>query len=70
MAKENVSLDSRVKKKDETRNYVLEELKHDLISEKHKISSFNFCICFDSWCSCSSCIVSSVVGIKICAKNE
>ena len=66
MAKENVSLDSRVKKKDETRNYVLEELK----SEKHKISSFNFCICFDSWCSCSSCIVSSVVGIKICAKNE
>ena len=37
MTKENVSLHSRLKKINETRNYLLDEIKHnDLISEKHK----------------------------------
>ena len=36
MAKENIILDVRLKQTDETRNYVLEEWKHnDLISKKH-----------------------------------
>ena len=37
MAKENVSLDFRLKKTDETRNYLLDEIKHnDFMSETHK----------------------------------
>ena len=37
MSRENVSLDFRLKKIDETRNYLLEEIKHNnLMSEKHK----------------------------------
>ena len=41
MAKENVILDFRFKKEiDETRNYLLEEIKHScLMSEKHKKSA-------------------------------
>ena len=34
--KENKSLEFRFKKLDETRNYFLEEIKHELISIKHK----------------------------------
>ena len=34
--KENKSLEFRFKKLDETRNYFLEEIKHELISRKHK----------------------------------
>ena len=35
--KENVSLDFRFKKIDQTRNYILEELKYDeSLNEKHK----------------------------------
>ena len=30
------SLEFRLKKIHETRNYLIEEIKHDLISEKHK----------------------------------
>ena len=37
MSRENVSLDFRLKKIDETRNYLLEEIKHnELMSKKHK----------------------------------
>ena len=36
MKKENKSLEFRFKKLDETRNYFLEEIKHELISRKHK----------------------------------
>ena len=37
MSRENVSLDFRLKTIDETRNYLLEEIKHNnLMSEKHK----------------------------------
>ena len=38
MAKENVSLEFRFKRIVETRNYLLEELKHnDLMSEEYKM---------------------------------
>ena len=37
MAKENVGLDFRLKKVDETRNYLLDDIKYnDLMSKKHK----------------------------------
>ena len=37
MAKENINLDFRIKKIDGTRNYLLEEIKHnDLRNEMHK----------------------------------
>ena len=37
MEKENISLEYRIKNIDETRNYLLEEIKHnDLMSEKRK----------------------------------
>ena len=37
MGKENLSLDFRQKQLDETRNFFLDEIKHnDLMSEKHK----------------------------------
>ena len=37
MAKENASLDFRLKKIDETRNYLLEEIKqNELMSKRHK----------------------------------
>ena len=37
MAKENVGFNFRLKQIDETRNYILEEIKqNDLMSEKHK----------------------------------
>ena len=37
MAEENISQDFRLKKMDETRNYLLEEItQNDLMSKKHK----------------------------------
>ena len=37
MTKENISHDFRLKKIDERRNYLLDEIKHnDLMTEKHK----------------------------------
>ena len=40
MAKQNVSIDFRLKKIDETRNYLLEKIKqNDLMSQKHKKAS-------------------------------
>ena len=58
--KTNTSLDSslqfRLKKIDETRNYVLDEIKHiGLMSEKFKKTCKYFCICFISLCSCWYC---------------
>ena len=39
---EEASLESRLRKIDETRNYLLEEIKHnDLMSEKYKRIMFN-----------------------------
>ena len=46
MAKENVNLDFRLRKIDETINYILDEIKHnDLMSENDKkvSSALNFC---------------------------
>ena len=80
MVKENGSLDFRLKKINETRNYLLDEIKHDdLKSEKHKnmcrtlnyfehflasISAFALLI------GVSVGIASSAVGLKICAITE
>ena len=33
---EEASLEFRLRKTDKTRNYLLEEIKHDLMSEKYK----------------------------------
>ena len=36
MTKEDASFEFRLKKIDETRKYLLEEIKHELMSKKHK----------------------------------
>ena len=66
MTKENASLDFKLKKKpDETRNYLLEEIKYDLMSKKHKkvsrlLSYFEHFLVFIS-------AVSGCVSISACA---
>ena len=78
---EETSLESRLKETNETRNYLLEEIKHDdLMSEKFektcKCWAFAFFSLNSYWLhfnfcicliSCYSCITSSAVGIKLCA---
>ena len=72
MAKENESLDFRLKKIDDTRNYLLDEIKHDLTSEKRKrrCGPFN---CFEHFCAfvsaISGCVsispFASLVGVPV-----
>ena len=73
MAKENVSLDFRLKKIDETRNYLLDEIKHNnLTSEKRKrrCGPFNYFEHFFVFVSAISGCVSispfaSLVGVPV-----
>ena len=80
------SFDFRLKMIDETRNHILEEIKHnDLMNEKHKkvcnasnylehflifISPFSGCVSISEFTSLVAVpvgIISSAVGLKICA---
>ena len=73
MAKQNVSIDFRLKKIDETRNYLLEKIKqNDLMSQKHKKASgalncFELFLVFVS--AISRCVwisaFASLVGVPI-----
>ena len=74
MAKEKISLDFRQKEKiDETRNYLLEEIKHNnLMSEKHKKAcrALNWFEHFLIFISAVSCCVSisafaSLAGVLV-----
>ena len=80
MAKGNINLDFRIKKIDGTRNYFLEEIKHnDLRNEMHKklCRALTYCIfpfsgyvsisAFASLVDVSASIASSAEGLKICA---
>ena len=73
MAKQNVNIDFRLKKIDETRNYRLEEIKqNDLMSQKHKkvsgaLNCFELFLVFVS--AISRCVsisaFASLVGVPI-----
>ena len=78
MAKENVSLDFSMKKINETRNYVLDEIKHyDLMSEKHKkvwrtlnyIEHFFILLILSYWCVSSSAFASLVIVAIVIASS-
>ena len=74
MSKENRSFEFRLKNIDETRNYLLEEIKHnDLIREKHKkvdraLNYFeHFFICSSDVSGCVSIFAfTSLVGVPAC----
>ena len=78
MAKENVSLDVRLKTVDETRHFVLEEIKHnELMSEKHQkvsraLNDFEHFLIFIS--AVSGCVLifsfASLVGIPVGITNS
>ena len=79
---EEASLESRLRKIDETRNYLLEEIKHnDLMSEKYKktckylnyvehllilVSTVTGCVSISAFTS----LVCVPVGYKFCSRNN
>ena len=73
MAKENVGLDFRLKKVDETRKYLLDDIKYnDLMSKKHKklcralnnLQNFLVFVSLFGVPVMYSAVMSSAVGIK------
>ena len=63
MAKENVGIDFRPKKVDETRNYLLDDIKYnDLMSKKHK----NFLVFVSAVSACVPVYAfASLVGVPV-----
>ena len=71
MAKQSISLAFRLKKMDDARNYLLEEVKYnDLMSEKHKkacsaLNSFEHFLIFISAVSGCVSVSASLLGVPV-----